>query len=315
MSCKGALNIQSGKKYSSCGAVCNYEFKFNTTKSSCNIENKKSYLKIDCFDGTNDIAFSGIGKINVTEVRLYSKSINKWNDIRYDAELVIKHGGEGKTLYVCIPVTKGKNDNSASESINWFNSLYLKGVPTHNGGKSTSSPSGSFNLSMVMPDGGYYYLRENGLGWGGRCLRSSNSMIIFSNPIDIRPSDLAMLRKKINSTSATNETARTEDILYNKKGISSSSGDDSEYETICTPMVDQDGTAIDKNGNEAEWSGWIKSELSSINWMTILAFYQKYEAIIWVIIGVILLAILQYLKLPNKLIGYMIGIFEKKERN
>ncbi len=260
MSCKGALNIESGKKYQSCGAVCKYDFNFNTTKSSCKIKNKKEYLKIDCFDGTNDINFSGVGKIDVQEVRLYSKSLNKWNDNRYDAELIIKHSGDGKLIYVCIPVRQSTNENSSSRSVDWFKSLYLKGVPTHKNGESSSSPGGDFNLSMVMPDGGYYYLRENGLGWGGQCSKSTNSMIIFSNPIDMRPSDLLMLNKKINSTSQTNATARLEDVLYNAKGVTKEGDEESKYETICSPIVDEDGTNIDDVGEPVNMAGWIKDK-------------------------------------------------------
>jgi hypothetical protein len=315
MSCKGALNIESGKKYQSCGVICKYDYKFNTTKSSCKIKNKKDYLKIDCYDGTNDVSFSGVGKIEISEVRLYSESVNKWNDNRYAAELILLHRGDGKNIYVCIPVRQATNENSSSQSVDWFKSLYLKGVPMHKDGTSSPSPGGDFNLSMVMPGGGYYYLRENGLEWGGKCAKSTNSMIVFSNPIDMRPSDLSMLKKKINSISPPNATARLEDVLYNEKGVTSSSGEseDMKYETICSPIVDEDGTAIDEDGKPAEWAGWIRDQFKGIDDVWFAMFWIKYHIYIIIGIVVILLGILQYFKLPNKLVGFLIGLFEKKQ--
>ena len=41
MSCKGTVNINTSKNYNKCSLLCDYEFKFNTTKSSCSITNKK----------------------------------------------------------------------------------------------------------------------------------------------------------------------------------------------------------------------------------------------------------------------------------
>ena len=32
MSCKGTVNINTSKKYNKCSLLCDYEFKFNTTK-------------------------------------------------------------------------------------------------------------------------------------------------------------------------------------------------------------------------------------------------------------------------------------------
>ena len=97
MSCKGTVNINTSKKYNKCSLLCDYEFKFNTTKSSCSITNKKKYLDIKCFDGANDISISGVGRLSIASVRLYYKSLNQWNNKLFDAELIIHHRGNGKT--------------------------------------------------------------------------------------------------------------------------------------------------------------------------------------------------------------------------
>ena len=317
MSCKGTVNINTSKSYNKCSLLCDYEFKFNTTKSSCSITNKKKYLDIKCFDGANDISISGVGRLSIAAVRLYYKSLNQWNNKLFDAELIIHHRGNGKNVWVCIPVIKARNDNVSGDSIEWFKALYLKGVPTHNNGKVSPSPSGEFNLSMVMPDGGFYYLGQNGLQsvFGGTCNKSSNSMLIFRNPVEIRPSDLNMLRKKISQHHVSAPNARMEDVLYNSTGVKGSKSSGDEYETICTPVVDQDGTTIDKDGNKAEWAGWIMKKWqegmpSKMWWLNI---WVKYHVYIIIVLCLIVLGILQYFKIPNKLVGYVIGLFDKKK--
>ena len=317
MSCKGTVNILTRKNYNKCSLLCDYKFKFNTTKSSCSITNKKQYLDIKCFDGANDISISGVGRLRISSVRLYYKSLNQWNGRRFDGELIIQHVGNGKNVWVCIPVTKASHDGVSGSSIDWFKSLYLKGVPTHNNGRVAPSPSGEFNLSMVMPSGGFYYLDQNGLQsvWGGSCNKASNSMIIFRDPVEIRPTDLNMLSKKIRAKSVTTANARMEDVLYNSKGISNSSGGGDEYETICTPVVDEDGTSIDKDGNEAEWAGWVRKKwkegMPSQMWW--LMFWFKYHVYIIIVLTVIVLGILQYFKVPNKFVGFIIKLFDRKE--
>ena len=317
MSCKGTININTSKNYNKCSLLCDYEFKFNTTKSSCSITNKKKYLDIRCFDGANDISISGVGRLSISSVRLYYKSLNQWNNKLFDAELIIQHRGNGKNLWVCIPVTKASHDNVSGSSIDWFKSLYLKGVPTHNNGKVSPSPSGEFNLSMVMPDGGFYYLGQNGLQsvFGGTCNKSSNSMLIFRNPVEIRPSDLSMLSKKITQHDVSAPNARMEDVLYNSKGVTGSQSSEDEYETICTPIVDEDGTTIDKDGNKAEWAGWIRKKwqegMPSGMWW--LGIWLKYHTYIIIVLTLIVLGILQYFKIPNKFVGFVIGLFDRKQ--
>jgi hypothetical protein len=106
-----------------------------------------------------------------------------------------------------------------------------------------------------------------------------------------------------------------EDVLYNSKGVSGSQSSGDEYETICTPIVDQDGTTIDKDGNKAEWAGWIRKKwqegMPSPMWW--LGIWLQYHTYIIIGITVILLAILQYFKIPNKFVGFVIGLFDRKQ--
>ena len=183
--------------------------------------------------------------------------------------------------------------------------------------RASPSPSGEFNLSMVMPDGGFYYLGQNGLQsvFGGTCNKSSNSMVIFRNPVEIRPEDLSMLSKKINPQSVSTPNARMEDVLYNSKGVTGSQSSGDEYETICTPVVDEDGTTIDKDGNKAEWAGWIRKKwqegMPSGMWW--LGIWLKYHTYIIIVLTLIVLAILQYFKIPNKFVGFIIGLFDRRQ--
>ena len=101
------------------------------------------------------------------------------------------------------------------------------------------------------------------------------------------------------------------------RGVTGSQSSGDEYETICTPVVDEDGSTIDKDGNKAEWVGWIKNKWNSIFpagiWHTLLVFWVNYSTYIIIALTVIVLAILQYFKIPNKFVGFVIGLFDRKQ--
>lgn len=331
LTCKGKINLRENKVYDKCSNTCDFTYSYKTTPSSCRIQskgygnnNKSQYLNLKCFDGNNDINYSSLGNIEINEVRLYCPSLNKWNGKRTEAELVLQHVGNGKQVYVCIPImTGGKN----GVSVDWFKKLQLKtlSVKRHSESNPTSP---NFKLDDVIPNGSYYVMKKNGLKFSN-CVPANNIMILFSseNPAYIGRNELELLRQRVSTSSAGHHIADTGEIIYNEKGTKGNGkgagygagGDGSVMESECYQITDEDGNPItDDEGKD--WKGvspdWVKNlwkntDLEVWKWKVLMFVYTYYYIFMWVP-TLLLLYIMYKFKVPIRIARFMQGLFEKK---
>ena len=331
LTCKGKINLRENKVYDKCSNTCDFTYSYRTSPSSCKIKSmgsgnggKSQYLDLKCFDGNNDINYSSLGNIEINEARLYSPSLNKWNGKRLEAELILQHIGNGKQVYVCIPVRIGGKNGV---SVDWFKKLQLKTLPTRKGAISNPT-SPNFRLDDVIPIGGYYVMKKNGLSFKN-CNPGNNIMILFSseNPAYIGRNELNLLQQRVNTSSSGHHTVGTGEIIYNESGTAGSSasgrgGSGGEVmESECYQITDEDGNPITDEegkpwgGESTEWvkNLWKNTDMNMWVWKAIFFVHKYWFIFVWMPV-LILLYIVYRFKIPIRIARFMQGLFNKKNK-
>ena len=88
MSCSGAFNIDENGAYDKCdSAVCPFDYDYEYDNSTqCTVTKKTNYLKLECTTNSSKATIGQVKNMGVTEIRLYSPSVNKWGGKQADAE-------------------------------------------------------------------------------------------------------------------------------------------------------------------------------------------------------------------------------------
>ena len=182
MSCSGAFDIYEGKTYSECPSteVCKYDYSYEYDRTSkCRVTKKSNYLKLLCWDRSN-VTIANMKNLRLTEARLYSPSVNKWEGLSVPAELILSHTGAGKSVDVCIPIIK--DDSSSDPSIKFFDAIHnaVKILPNERNGtmRSVELPA-NFSLDNIIPKASFYLAEGDGMAINN-CSPSMRNIIIFS---------------------------------------------------------------------------------------------------------------------------------------
>jgi hypothetical protein len=326
--CHGKINLRENKVYDKCSNTCNFTYSYKMSPSSCKIKsmgsgngNKSQYLDLKCFDGNNEIAYSSLGNVEITAVRLYSPSLNQWNGKRADAELILHHTGNGKHIYVCIPIKQGGKDGKGPD---WFKKLQLNTLPVKKGSESNPTAP-SFKLDDAIPLGGYYVMKDNGMGFSN-CIPKSNLTIIFSNdnPTYIGQVELEYLKKRIHTQADGHYTASTGELIYNEFGTLGGGGNAANnygevMESECYQITDEDGKAIvDEKGNpwEGVSSDWVRNLWAGSSRGAIFEKIKIFLHVYWwipvIVITIIALYIVYKYRLPKKVGRFLQSAFHKK---
>jgi carbonic anhydrase len=255
MSCKNGapVNIKNfealkNAKSLQCKSIlCN--FYYNFSNCDCLITNKGAYLDINCCKNGNSLSYNG-NDLTVQNVRLYMKSVNKYDDLRFDGELMIFCVGGSRlpSLILCIPIKKGSSNTSSAK---WF-SKFSNNVP--NDGEQYTVNVSNYTLNSVIPQCGFAEYT------GALNLPPCNSKgkVLFFDPsyhINIKPSDYdkikAHISRSLESTHAS-ITNNSNNILWNKKGTSNGPGKtvkskSDEYILDCTQTIDENGNPVQKD--------------------------------------------------------------------
>ena len=182
MSCSGAFDIYEEKTYSECPSteVCKYDYSYEYDRTSkCRVTKKSNYLKLLCWDRSN-VTIANMKNLRLTEARLYSPSVNKWEGLNVPAELILSHTGSGKSVDVCIPIIK--DDSSGDASIKFFDAIHnaVKILPNERNGtmRSVELPA-NFSLDNIIPKASFYLAEGDGMAINN-CSPSMRNIIIFS---------------------------------------------------------------------------------------------------------------------------------------
>ena len=139
--------------------------------------------------------------MGVLEVRLYCPSVNKWGGKKADAELIIRHEGQGKNAYVCVPITKVAG-SAAGNGVEFFERLD-SAVKVLGGGTNmqTVNLGANWSLNKLIPKSPYYYAEKDGLAFDSACNYDTNSVLIFplGSAINVKDSHLRNINNAVSS--------------------------------------------------------------------------------------------------------------------
>ena len=154
MSCSNStapINITTNYK-STCDRLC--KFNYDYPQSSCSVLNNGSYLKIGYENSsTPSVIFNNV-EMSVDVIRLYRPSLHQYNGNNADAELIIKHIGNGSNVLVCVPISISASKTSSSDLLDTILSNTLSKAP--NQGESTQINIKNFTLNDFVPTASFY---------------------------------------------------------------------------------------------------------------------------------------------------------------
>ena len=92
--------------------------------------------------------------MSVDEIRLYRPSLHQYNGNSADAELIIKHIGNGSNVLVCVPISISASKTASSDLLDTILSNTLSKAP--NQGESTQINIKNFTLNDFVPTASFY---------------------------------------------------------------------------------------------------------------------------------------------------------------
>ena len=243
------VELVTGKgKSTPCSTLCNLTYDYGN--SDCVLSNKGDHLDIQCYDGTNQVDFTGYKNLSVVSVRLYNGSLNKYDGKHFPGELIIQHSSGRSNVFVCIPV---ESTRVTTESTKWFKN-FMSQIPINKKAGQIVSNVAGFTLNKVIPKGPYYYVEDApfdaGLKYG---CNEKDKLIIFdgSNPTRMHYKDLVYLKNRIQALGGLLKTQKLtkEKLQYNKTGTTNGpgKGDDNEGPgtgMTCVPITDLHGKSV-----------------------------------------------------------------------
>ena len=235
-----------------CSSKCNFEYNYGLAR--CSVTNKSTYLDIQCFDGNNTVKCEMIGgSLIVTSVRLYAPSLNTYDGFHADAELIITHNANGKSLYVCIPIIASEKQGLSAK---WFSKV-VPFAPTKKG-SGVQINENNFTLNDVIPQAAFTIFENGTFDWN--CAQD-NILILFGKDvaINMKNRDYRTLTSLISKASYSMGTPQY--LTFNKVGTTAGPGKKSgggKGKTMtCKPITYPDGTPI--TGNAGARLNWTKT--------------------------------------------------------
>lgn len=289
MSCSGAFDIDENGSYDKCDkSICAFDYDYEYDNSTlCKVTKKSSYLKLECTNSSSTATVGQVKDMGVLEVRLYCPSVNKWSGDGADAELIIRHSGQGKNAYVCIPITKVAG-SATGNGVDFFERLD-SAVKVLGGGTNmqTVNLGASWSLNKLIPKSPYYYAEKDGLIFDSACNYDNNNVLIFplGSAINIKDTHLTNIdnavsnnyngnRRTINSSAdELVQGSGAGQFFYNDEGTKTDTSggidDGLPVGMTCEPVLDS-ATGENVVADPTEKMGWIQSKMKNINIGTLL---------------------------------------------
>lgn len=148
------IDINTSSNIVNCTLKC--EYKFNYKDSHCSATNMGDYIKLTYDALSSDNVIYNLTKYTVTEIRIYKKSLHKFNGGSSDGEMIIVHTASGKpNLLVCVPIVIGTTTNVATEKLKTIFVSISKHAASINGQTGTI-PDLKYNLNSFIPKKPFY---------------------------------------------------------------------------------------------------------------------------------------------------------------
>jgi len=224
MSCTNTnspINIDTTNYKGLCDYKCELYFSYNS--SSCLATNKGDYISIKYDNISSTQVTYNTNNFNVTEIRIYSPSLHKYNNIQYSGEFVIIHSSSTSTkqLLICIPIINSEIINLPSANINTIVETMSQSAPSKD--NSTTVSLVSFNLNHFVPYKPFYTYTAN---TPYQPCSTIVDIIVFDNSssqLYISNDNLTKLNKIIQQHQYIIQN--NNEYFYNNKGPTNNSGD------------------------------------------------------------------------------------------
>jgi carbonic anhydrase len=148
------IDIDTYSELPQCTLKC--EYKFNYKDSYCNAINIGDYIKLTYDALSSENVIYNLTKYTVQEIRIYYKSLHKFNGNATDGEMIIVHTASGKPhLLVCVPIVVGTSNNVATEKLKTIFGSISQNANSVNGQTGTI-PNLKYNLNSFIPKKPFY---------------------------------------------------------------------------------------------------------------------------------------------------------------
>jgi len=158
MSCTNStapLDIDRNKEQI-CDLKCEYIHNY-LTSSNLIITNRKEYLSVRVDNNINNPVTFNSNKYNLSEIRLYNRSIHSWNGTHTEGEIIMVHNnilGNQGDLLVCIPIKKGYVNSDILKDIILESTKRANSINNR-----TTLSIDNLNLNNLIPSKPYYFYK------------------------------------------------------------------------------------------------------------------------------------------------------------
>lgn len=228
-------------KINACTLKCDLAFDYGDI-SDLKITNVGDYLSLRS-TATNKPVTYNLSTYNVSEIRIYRQSVNKFNGKNSDGELIIIHtSNEGKPpVHICVPIKKGNSADVASGILSTV--ISQASLRANSSGKEVLMQVEDFeyNLNDFVPRKPFYMALVNSVNY--IIFPPSSNTYIYINIPDFET--LTTI------TTAKTYTSINPPISYNARGPSIAKSD--EIYIDCQPVGESDNkkTVVTDNGKPA----------------------------------------------------------------
>ncbi len=250
------VNINTSESWNlpQCTLKCDYKFSYKD--SYCSATNMGDYIKLSYDALSSDNVIYNLTKYTVSEIRIYLKSLHKFNDKSNDGEIIIVHrSSTGKApLLVCVPLTKGSSNSPATGKMKTIIESILT-TANRMGGVTGTIPDLKYNLNTIIPKKPFYMYTATE-PWSP-CSTTMCNYIVFSPssetniyiPNNYYDALLRIINAHTYVIKPITDTAKNF-LSYNAKGPSSSASSDEIY-IDCKPVgaSDESKTVVTNTGD------------------------------------------------------------------
>ena len=238
-----AINIDtSSPNITSCTLKCDLGFDYGDI-SDLKITNMGDYLLLISTAANKPVTYN-LSTYNVSEIRIYRQSVNKFNGQFSDGEIVIIHtSNEGKSdLYISVPIKKGNSSDVTTSVLSTILEQAKNGANTINEAVLMQEQDFVYNLNDFVPRKPFYMAEVNNVNY--IIFPPSSNTYVYINISDFETLSTITTQKTYSIT--TNPQ-----ISYNAKGPSLAKTD--EIYIDCQPVGESDNkkTIVTDNGKPA----------------------------------------------------------------
>jgi len=237
-----SINIDtSSPNITSCTLKCDLAFDYGDI-SDLTITNMGDYLSLKSTAANKPVTYN-LTTYNVSDIRIYRKSLNKFNGQFSDGELIIKHtSDQGKSdLYICVPIKKGNSSDIATGVLSTIISQASSGSNTLNETVLMQEQDFVYNLNDFVPRKPFYMSEVGGANY--IIFPPSSNTYVYINISDFDILSTITTKPRYPIVNAQ--------ISYNAKGPSFAKTD--EIYIDCRPVGESDNlkTVVTDNGKPA----------------------------------------------------------------